>query len=260
MDFDASQNILPLENLQEGGPANSGRLTSFYLTGQDMTGSLKWKYVADLDMLRSHSQLFATKLVNGQEYCALDITYYNRSDEFTTVLKIMRYIDVVQLLRPHSYIYEVPAGAIQPEELARFNFPATEATPPFDNTESYPHLFNLWLCGNQIRSSSITRYLVLAIFLKVRATRHSLSSEDFIEYWVNTNDNEHEVLRRLMVTVVLMSPDFEENREWRSQMLSALPDEVKEAMIHQTTEHRSRPVNAYSDFVSNWDILESIEE
>lgn len=211
-------------------------------------------------MLRKHSQVFAETFVTGQEWLGLEIQDYNSDDEFTTVLKIMRYIDVLELLRPSLKVYEVQPGSIHPQELASKGIAETEAMIPFDGTESYTRLFNLWLCGNRIQSTSVTRFLMLNIFGRPVRMRQALSTQVFKEYWNKTNDNEHESLRKMMVTVMLMSPPFEDDYAARSQILEELPFGVKDLMIHQMVEHRSTPINAYDDYVSSYELRQSIEE
>lgn len=208
--------LSPKRGNQENQIANSRRLVAFYLNGENIDAAKEWKYIADLDMLRGHSNFFAGKFVSGQEWCSLDSTYYNNDEEYTTILKIMRYLSVLELVRPDTQVSQVPDGSIRPEELTRFGLPSEEATAPFNGTESFSHLFNLWLCGNQIRSTSVTRYLMLVIYRRPVVAQQYLSTQVFNEYWWKTNDNEHANLRRMMVHVMMLTPRFKEDYDTRS--------------------------------------------
>lgn len=218
-----------------------------------------WNYRANLDMLRNHSKFFAERFVTGFEWCCLDSTYFNSHDEFTTVLKIMRYIDILELVRPDTRIDKIPYGSIRPEELDRWGIPRHEVLAPFDGTESFTFLFNLWLCGDQIRSISITRYLMVVMFRRPMLSRQYLSTQIFNEYWVRTRENRYAQLRKMLITILLIAAPFENDFQTRSQVLKEVPDEVKDLMIHQMVYYRQTPIDPWNDFLIDYDIRQSIE-
>lgn len=220
----------------------------------------KWKYTANLDMLRNHSKLFAETFVSGHEWCGIDSTDYNSHGEFATVLKIMRWIDILELVRPDTRIDKIPNGSVSPDELDRWGISRHEGTAPLLGTESYRHLFNLWFCGDQIRSVSVTRYLMVIMFRRAVVARQYLSTQVFNEYWNKTREYRFAKLRKMMVTIMLIAGPFENDFAARSQILRELPEEVKDLMIHLMVEYRDTPLDAWYDFVTNYDVRQSIEQ
>lgn len=220
----------------------------------------RWKYTASLDMLRNHSKLFAEKFVSGHEWCGIDSTDYNSHGEFATVLKIMRWIDILELVRPDTRIDQIPNDSIQPEELDRWGISRHEGTAPLLGTEPYRHLFNLWFCADQIRSLSVTRYLMVTLFGRPVVARQYLSTQVFNEYWNKTMEDRYANLRKMMLTITLIAPPFEDDFVTRSRILRELPDEVKDLMIHLMVEYRDTNIDAWKDFVTEYDVRQSIEQ
>lgn len=213
------------------------------------------EYIANLNTLKKHSKFFAEHFVTGNERCDLDIADYNVDNEFAIILKIMRLLDTLEMACPESTAADALTGgmvdAIE-NEMGINSFPGTRVTSPIDGKESFTRLFDLWQCGNQIRSTSVTHFLVVVIFRRTRVALQCLSTDEFNEYWDRTNEDDHGTLRQIMIAVIMMSPCFEDSRELRSQYLEELPDEIKEPMIHLMMEHRSEVVKI-DKFVSIYD-------